>query len=164
MFEKNNKVFIDKFLTESYIKINNKANEIKKHLNNILKENESLDEERIANIDAVERIKNFENFIGSHVFGEDIGGLGEMYVIFSYGEQFPIYMHYKGDWHGNVDDYTLDDGRINKPTIKHKKVLKPSGEILPMSLKGMKKRINSFMKKNDIEELNHRSVEPGEKN
>jgi len=164
MNEESNKIFIDKFLTESYIKINKKANEIKKHLNNILKENESLEEERIANVDAIERIKNFENFIGSHVFGEDIGGLGELYVIFSYGEQFPIYMNYKGEWYGNVDDYILDDGRINKPTIKHKKILKPSGEILPMSLKGMKKRINSFMKKNDIEELNHRSVEPGEKN
>lgn len=160
----NNKVFINKFLTESYLRIEQKSNSIKKLLDKILNENEQLEEERIANIDAIERIKNLENFIGSHVFGEDIGGLGQMYVIFSYGEQFPIYMHHKGEWYGNVDDYILDDGRINKPTIKHKRILKPSGEIMPISLKGMKKRINSFMKKNDIEELNHRSVEPGEKN
>jgi hypothetical protein len=160
----NNKVFIDKFLTESYLRIEQKSNSIKKLLDKILNENEQLEEERIANVDAIERIKNLENFIGSHVFGEDVGGLGQMYVVFSYGEHFPIYMHYKGTWYGNVDDYVLDDGRINKPTIKHKKVLKPSGEIMPMSLKGMRKRLNSFMKKNDIEELNHRSVEPGEKN
>lgn len=159
-----NKIFIDKFLSESYLKIERKVNSIKKHLEKILNENEKLEEERIANVDAIERIKNFENFIGSHVFGEDIGGLGEMYVIFSYGEQFPIYMNYKGEWYGNIDDYILDDGRVNKPTIKHKKILKPSEEILPMSLKGMKKRIKSFMKKNNIEELNHKSVEPGEKN
>lgn len=160
----NNKTFIDKFLSESYFRIDKKANNIKKHLNEILDENEQLEEERIANIDAVEKIKNFENFIGSHVFGEDIGNLEKMYVIFSYGDQFPIYMHYKGNWYGNIDNYTLEDGRINKPTIKHKKILKPSEDILPISLDGMKRIINTFMKKNDIEELNHRSVEPGEKN
>jgi hypothetical protein len=160
----NNKVFINKFLFESYLRIQQKSNNIKKHLDKILNENEQLEEERIANVDAIEKIKNLENFIGSHVFGEDIGGMEQMYVIFSYGDQFPIYMHYKGKWYGNTDDYILDDGRINKPTIKHKKILKPSGEIMPMSLEGMKKRINSFMKKNDIKELNHRSVEPGEKN
>jgi len=156
--------FFKKFITESYKEIRENSINIQKKIDTILESYESLDEERIANKDAVEKIKNFENFIGSHVFGEDIGDLGKMYVVFSYGEQFPIYMHYKGEWYGNIDDYILDNGNVNTATIKHKKKLKPSVEVLPISLKGIKKIINSFMKKNDIEELNHTSVEPGEKN
>ncbi|MFN9909918.1 MAG: hypothetical protein ACK56F_28005, partial [bacterium] len=41
---------------------------------------------------------------------------GKMYVAYSYGEQFPLYLNYKDKWYHNSDYYTLDDERINKPS------------------------------------------------
>ena len=54
--------------------------------------NKVFDEERIPNPEADEFIKNRENFLGSHTYGEDIGGLGKMYAAYSYGEQHPLYV------------------------------------------------------------------------
>ena len=51
-----------------------------------------FDEERIANPDAAEYVKDRENFIGSHTYGEDLGEYGLMYVAYSYGEQHPIFV------------------------------------------------------------------------
>ena len=51
-----------------------------------------FDEERIPNPEAGEFVSNKENFLGSHTYGEDIGGLGKMYVAYSYGEQHPLYV------------------------------------------------------------------------
>lgn len=51
-----------------------------------------FDEERIANPDAAEHVKRRENFIGSHTYGEDLGGYGLMYVAYSYGEQHPVFV------------------------------------------------------------------------
>ena len=63
-----------------------------------------MDEERIANSDSQEYVKNRQNFIGSHIYGEDIGGLGKMYAAYSYGVQYPAYVWYKGKWYHNTDD------------------------------------------------------------
>lgn len=126
-------------------------------------EQEELEEERIANSKASSFVTNKENFIGSHIFGEDLGGLGKMYVAYSYGEQFPVYVWHKGKWYRNIDSY-IHDGEIVKSTEKHKENMKPDSQTRGMSLKGMQKMIKKFMKKHDIEDVSHTEVEPGEKN
>lgn len=51
-----------------------------------------FDEERIPNTKADEYVGDLENFVGSHVYGENIGDLDKMYVAYSYGEQHPLYV------------------------------------------------------------------------
>ena len=75
-----------------------------------------FDEERIPNTEADESVNNLENFIGSHTYGEDIGGIGKLYVAYSYGEQHPLYV-----W---IDKHEFQKMRPNetntkKHTIKH---------------------------------------------
>ena len=48
-----------------------------------------IDEERITNDEAKEFVNNKENFIGSHIWGEQVG---DSYVVCSYGEQFPLFL------------------------------------------------------------------------
>lgn len=63
-------------------------------IRNIIRENINslFGEERIPNPEASELVNDKENFLGSHTYGEDIGGLGKMYVAYSYGEQHPLYV------------------------------------------------------------------------
>lgn len=124
----------------------------------------NIEEERIANTEAHKDVDELKNFIGSHIYGEDLGDLGKMYVAYSYGEQFPVYLHYKGKWYHNTDYYMLDDGKINKPTEKHKKDMKPSKETHGMSLIGLQSLIRAFKKKHKLGDNSHTDVEPGEKN
>jgi len=128
--------------------------------NNVNEEN--LEEERISNIDAAEKVKNKENFIGSHTYGEDLGGLEKMYVAYSYGEQHPLYMFYKGDWYHNMDDYTLESGEVNIWTKKHLRHLKP-GNTNPRTNKWLQNTISRFKKVNGIGDNSHTDLEPGEK-
>ena len=51
-----------------------------------------FDEERIPNTETRARVQQRKNFIGSHVFGEDLGELKRMYAAYSYGEQHPLYV------------------------------------------------------------------------
>jgi hypothetical protein len=127
-------------------------------------EEQEIDEERIANPKAKEHVNKLENFIGSHIYGEDLGGLGQMYVAYSYGEQFPVYVHYKNKWYHNTDSYMLDGNEVNDATEKHKKDMKPSSQTSGMSLRGLQSMISAFKKKNGITGTNHKDVEPGEKN
>jgi hypothetical protein len=125
---------------------------------------DKIDEERIINPDANIYVKQRKNFIGSHIFGEDIGRLGKMYVTYSYGEQFPVYLYINKKWYVNQDDYYLENGDINKATRKHKANMNPGGDVISISSSQMKNMIKNFKKENGISEASHRSVEPGEKN
>lgn len=125
---------------------------------------DGLEEERIANTESKKDVDALKNFIGSHIYGEDLGDLEKMYVAYSYGEQFPAYLHYKGKWYHNTDYYMLDDGKINKPTEKHKKDMKPSKETHGMSTIGLQSLIRAFKKKHKLGDNTHTDVEPGEKN
>lgn len=123
-----------------------------------------MDEERIANSDSQEYVKNRQNFIGSHIYGEDIGGLGKMYAAYSYGVQYPAYVWYKGKWYHNTDDYKLEDGSTNEYTIRHMEQMRPSLDTHGLSTYHLQKMINDFMEENNINGVTHTSVEPGEKN
>ena len=123
-----------------------------------------LEEERITNPKAKDFVKKRKNFIGSHIFGEDLGDLGKMYVAYSYGEQFPAYLFSNGKWYHNYDDYKLEDGTINGATDKHKKDMKPKKGTIGISTKQIQSLINNFKKSNGLQDMTHTSVEPGEKN
>src|SRR5690606_33734320 len=92
-------------------------------------------EERIPNDEARDYVERKENFIGSHIFGEQVGN---SYVVCSYGEQFPIFI-YDGEsdtWYENVDDY-IYDGVPQEQTREHKQMLRPTINTHTQSLNWM---------------------------
>lgn len=122
-----------------------------------------LKEERIRNKDASEYVRNRKNFLGSHVYGEDLGGLGKMYVAYSYGEQHPLFVWNNGSWYHNQDEYILPDGSVNTWTKKHFKDLKPHDHTQGRPLSSLKKMINDFKEEHNIESTSHTDLEPGQK-
>jgi len=128
------------------------------------KDDDELDEERITNPESKEYVKRRENFIGSHIYGEDLGGLGKMYVAYSYGEQFPVYLWYKNKWYHNASNYVLDDGTVNEPTLQHKMDMRPVQDTHGLSTLAMNTLIRKFKKKYGLGDNVHTDVEPGEKN
>ena len=125
-------------------------------------EEDTIEEERITNTEARDKVQSKENFVGSHTFGEDIGGLEKMYVAFSYGQDHPLYMNFNGKWYRNTEDYVNTDGSVNVWTKKHLLDLDP-GDTHGTTKDWMKKELNKFMKNNGISELSHEDVDPGEK-
>lgn len=123
-----------------------------------------IDEERITNPEAKEFVKARQNFIGSHIYGEDIGDLGEMYVAYSYGVQYPAYLFYKDKWYHNTSDYINDDGSKNEYTLKHMEDMRPTNDTHGLSGYFLKEMIKKFIKAHDIKGIDHTSVEPGVKN
>jgi hypothetical protein len=126
---------------------------------------EFLDEERISNKEAADKVNNRENFVGSHTYGEDLGDLGKIYVAYSYGEQHPLYVWAKDDdrWYYNTDDYVLPDGTINTWTKKHLEDLRPNAEVQGRPSTFLRKLIHNFKKKHSIGGNSHEDVPPGEK-
>lgn len=128
---------------------------------------EILDEERITNKAASLEVKARKNFVGSHTYGEDIGGLDLMYVAYSYGEQHPLYMWDDTDqlWYYNHDNYILPDGTANVWTKKHLHDLMPVPAVHGMPGSFLKKRIKDFKAKHNIPDAAnaHTDLEPGEK-
>lgn len=138
-------------------------------IRNLLKEGvlgdpDLMDEERITNPESKHFVSRRENFIASHIWGEDLGDLGKMYVTYSYGEQYPAYLWYKNKWYHNVDDFINPDGSVNEFTKQHMQDMQPTHETHGISGIWMKRMIAKFMKKHGIRDLDHKSVLPGEKN
>lgn len=121
-----------------------------------------LDEERIPNDEALEKVKNKENFIGSHIWGENVG---DDYVVCSYGKQFPLFLYDSKEkiWYENESDYIFEGEKVEQ-TEEHKQLLRPSVEMHLKSLDWMLDKLKSIMHKNGIEDLSHKSVHPGIKN
>lgn len=125
---------------------------------------DELEEERLTNPETKKFVRQRQNFIGSHIYGEDLGGLGKMYVAYSYGEQFPAYLWFKNKWYHNTDNYVLDDGSVNEPTIQHKADMRPVQDTHGLSTLAMNTMIKKFKNKYGIGDNVHKDVEPGEKN
>lgn len=149
---KNVRSILKKYLQESGI--------FKVKSENSLSE-ETFEEERLAHDDALSRVKDRENFVGSHTFGEDIGGFGEMYVVFSYDRNHPLYIYKDGKWYNNTDDKLNSDGTVNVWTKKHLADLNP-GKSSGKPKHWMKKTVADFMKKKGVD-LTHTELKPGEK-
>lgn len=147
---------------------NNIRKAIRKHLfecmdeMSMLESGQLMDEERIPNDEAKEFVRNKENFIGSHIWGEKIGS---DYLVASYGEQFPLFIYddRENKWYENGDDYMFN-GESVEQTNEHRTMLKPSEDIHVKSLDWMISKLNSIKKSAGVNDLSHKSVEPGEKN
>jgi len=126
--------------------------------------NEELyQEERISNKDAAEEVSERKNFVGSHTYGEDLGGRGEMYAAYSYGEQHPLYLWDGQRWYHNNEPYILPDGRPNKWTQKHLDSLRPNSETQGRPTSFLVKIISNFKQKHRIGDNSHTDLTPREK-
>lgn len=124
-----------------------------------------IDEERISNKDASDYVNRRENFVGSHTYGEDIGGHGKLYVAYSYGEQHPLYLwdSKMGVWYYNFDDYINEDGKINIWTRKHLRDLRPNEKVMGRPGVFLRHKINKFKREYKVGDNVHTDLEPGEK-
>ena len=74
-------------------------------------------ETRIANQDARSAVESLQEFKGSNTFGRVLSD--RCYVVYSYGEHFPIYAYINGQWYGNKDKYS-------QTTSRHQSQLRPN--------------------------------------
>jgi hypothetical protein len=81
---------------------------------------------RVSNNKAIEYVEKLEVFQGSNTFGKWIKWVtddktDEIYVVYSYGSHFPMYIYDKeqGKWIGNKDKYS-------RSTTRHQSQLRPS--------------------------------------
>ena len=137
---------------------------IEEVVNEISLDEEELDEERITNKDAASLVADRENFVGSHTYGEDLGGMGKMYVAYSYGEQHPLYIYdaEKERWYHNYNEYMVD-GKPNIWTRKHLDDLRPGVKTQCRPKSFLVKKIANFKKKHNLGANAHTDLEPGEK-
>ena len=74
---------------------------------------------RVANADARRYVQNREEFIGSNTYAEWRGHmLPHRYVVYSYGEHWPLFVYEDGKWYENEDKYS-------PTTSKHRSQLRP---------------------------------------
>ena len=123
----------------------------------------AIDEERIPNDEGREKVKNKENFIGSHCWGEKLGD--DYYVVASYGEQFPLFIYDGREevWYENGDEYVFN-GEATDQTREHRDMLRPSVKMHIKNLDWMKDKLAKIKSTEGIGKLTHTSVEPGTKN
>jgi len=60
-----------------------------------------------------------KTFKASHLFSEWVNGL---YVVFSYGHHFPLYIYMAGIWYGNSNKYSVS-------TSRHASQARPDADI-----------------------------------
>ena len=85
---------------------------------------------RVSNNKAREYVEKLEVFQGSNTFAKwlEVGNgrqdADKLYVVYSYGSHFPMYIYDKeqGKWLGNKDKYS-------RSTTRHQSQGRPSGEI-----------------------------------
>ena len=85
---------------------------------------------RVSNNKARDYVNGYKEFQGSNMFSKwlDIGNgrmeMKSLYVIYSYGSHFPMYVwdNVEKKWIGNKDKYS-------QSTTRHQSLGRPSGEI-----------------------------------
>lgn len=77
----------------------------------------------VSNKNARIEVELLNDFKGSHTFGENCtNSKGEkMYIVYSYGYHFPLFVCKGGQWYFNKDKYSVT-------TSKHKNQLRPNVE------------------------------------
>tara|TARA_Y100000310_G_scaffold14563_1_gene14727 strand:+ start:587 stop:913 length:327 start_codon:yes stop_codon:yes gene_type:complete len=71
--------------------------------------------DRVANKDCRSYVERKEEFNGSNLYARKIG---KLYVVYSYGEHYPMYIFRKGWWYENGDKYSVS-------TSKHRGQARP---------------------------------------
>jgi hypothetical protein len=82
---------------------------------------------RVSNKKAREYVKRQQPFRGSNIFARDLRN--GAYCVWSYTEDWPLYLRWRGNWFGN-------DGWYSRTTYRHKTLLCPSDKVnwLPRSV------------------------------
>lgn len=84
---------------------------------------------KVSNAKASDCVTCREEFNGSNTFGRWIGGV---YVAFSYGEHFPLFVWKDGEWFCNSDRYSVT-------TSKHRSQLHPNTATIDKTTAELKK-------------------------
>ena len=64
--------------------------------------------DRIANKVCRLYVENRREFNGSNLYARKIG---KLYIVYSYGEHYPMFLYRKGWWYENSDGYSKSTGR-----------------------------------------------------
>lgn len=83
---------------------------------------------RIANRDALLQVQNRIPFKGNNMYAEQ---RGDKYVVFSYGEHFPMFIYDNGTWFENLDNYSVT-------TSKHRSQAYPLCDTTRINTQAMK--------------------------
>lgn len=63
---------------------------------------------RVANKSCSSYVAGRQEFQGSHLYGQLLGG---MYIVYSYGPHFPLYVYKDGTWYRNTDRRSVSTSR-----------------------------------------------------
>lgn len=83
--------------------------------------------ERIANKNASSYVRQRREFKGSNLFGTR---LDDRYVVYSYGEHWPLFIHVDGVWFENQDKYSCT-------TSTHRTQIHPRVDTIKLSTEQM---------------------------
>mgnify|MGYP003131069761 CR=1 FL=1 len=72
---------------------------------------------RTSNNKCREYVESLTEFKANNIFSEKITK-DKLYIVYSYGYHFPIYMKYKNTWYENTDKYSVS-------TSKHQSQARP---------------------------------------
>ena len=74
-------------------------------------------------------VVSLEPFESNNLFGVSYPNHG-LYVVYSYGTHYPLYIHDQGQWYGNDTYYSQTTGR-------HRSIARPSKDIIWLDTSGM---------------------------
>lgn len=72
-------------------------------------------------------------FVANNIYSEQIG---EMYVVYSYGPHFPLYIYDAGEWYVNSDSYS-------RTTAKHRHNARPGSGCIEQTTEQMRARVDA---------------------
>ena len=98
---------------------------------------------KTANKDCASYVTKREEFKGSNLFGEwdgasdyfDISDTYNLYIVYSYGRHFPIYLYLNGVWYENTDKYSVS-------TSKHQTQARPEASTVKVDARSIRDIIN----------------------
>ena len=77
---------------------------------------------RTSNIKCSEYVNNKIEFKANNIFSEHIKK-DKLYIVYSYGHHFPMYIKYKNTWYENSDKYSVSTSKQqsqSRPSYKTK--------------------------------------------
>lgn len=90
---------------------------------------EKMKRPRIANRNSFAYTSRLKPFVGNNMYAEWGGPQMSLYIVYSYGEHFPMYIYdeQRGVWYINEDKYSMSTSKhqsqsypINHPNIDYK--------------------------------------------
>ena len=87
---------------------------------------------RVANKNASKYVDELKTFQGSNTFAEE--HTDNLYVVYSYGYHFPMYVKYRNTWYENNDKYSVS-------TSKQQSQSRPNAKTKLLNTKQLKELI-----------------------